>query len=209
MDMTRRNFLWVSLLATASVITGCASGRPKINPEKDSRINQPWPKKFKKPDFKNLDEENPYAFTVRFATDKKGNFIKNEKGEYLIDGLTTPPLVLKKGEEPRIYETVFKEPVPLSDIGSAQQVAFVGNRAKAKKLRKMLNEVARKVKKAFAKKKEKEIKIAVKKDLIDKLNKTKEKLATMEKNVDSFWKRNVPKLKKPAQRNRKTVAPAP
>jgi len=205
MKLTGKKIIVVSFFLAAATFGGCA-GRHKLDPAKDPRINQPWPKKFKKPNFTNPDKENSYAFTVRFATDKKGNFIKNEKGEYLIDGLTSPPLILKEGENPHIYETVFKEPVPLSDIGSAQQVAFVGNRDKAKKLRKILNNVAQKTKEAFVKKKEKEIVIAVKKDLIDKLNKTKEKLATMENSVDSFWKRNVPKLK---QRGGKITTPTP
>ncbi len=154
-----RKPIFCALLLASLGLAGCAAKEP---PFVDPRGACPVPPEFEPKEKTEAfnPEENPHVATPRWARDKDGNFIRDDKGRPLIEGVNLPPVTDSKGKKVA-YCTVFAEPLPAEDLDKATQKYVVTSLSKAQELAQKVREEKKKAeeeakKKAEEKKKAKE-----------------------------------------------------
>lgn len=155
--LNRREFLMFAVFCAAGQLMGCAKTTSPERPassqskekekkkkrKKDPRLTQPWPKEYKKPDF-----SDPSCAIPRFVADstKEDGVARNEKGEPLIEGLSSPWIRLSKNTEKIVYQTLFCTPVTPSQLSlkTCRSVTVVTDEESLEKARETLKDASKK-----------------------------------------------------------------
>lgn len=80
-----------------------------------------------------------YCAQVYYAKDEKGAIRRNQAGEPLVGGLRTPLIKLGADKEAKHYYTTYAQPVPVSELTSAETVALAVDEKQAHEFRTLID----------------------------------------------------------------------